>query len=81
MTSPIGTLLLGLVAAVFVARGYPRVEASLGWWIGIAASIPTCLAALIQVRLPLRVSGWPASAAWPVLLAAPLVYLVVRFVQ
>ena len=75
----IGPLALGTAASVLVARGYPRLEPPLGWWIGIAAAIPASLAGLVQVRLPVQVAGWPASATWPVLLAAPLVYLVVRF--
>ena len=75
----LGPLVLGIAASVLVARGYSRIEAPLGWWIGIAAAIPASMAGLVQVRLPVQVAGWPASATWPVLLAAPLVYLVVRF--
>ncbi|MEO8328953.1 MAG: hypothetical protein ABI586_03010, partial [Candidatus Nanopelagicales bacterium] len=56
-----------------------EVGAGLGATVGFAAAVPMVLAALASVRIPGRRPGWQASAVWPVLLAATLVYLVLRF--
>jgi hypothetical protein len=74
----VGPLLAGTAAGGVVGANLTDADVVLGVGIGVAAAIPSALAAVGQVRLPARTAGWPAGAAWPVLTAAPLTYVVIR---
>jgi len=74
----LGPMVAGTAAGVLLGSNVGEVGAGLGATIGFAVSIPATLAAVGQVRLPPRAVGWPAGAVWPVLVAAPLAYLVIR---
>jgi molybdopterin synthase sulfur carrier subunit len=75
----VGPLVAGTAAGALVGLAVEQVGAGLGAAIGCAAAFTAALAAVGQLRVSSREAGWPAGAVWPVLLAAPLVYLVLRF--
>ena len=74
----LGPLAAGTGIGAFVATASSTISVPLGAGIGLAVSVPAALAAVASVRLPARVIGWPSGAAWPVLVAAPLAYFVIR---
>ncbi len=51
-----------------------------GAGLGVAAAVPVTLAAVAQARVRGEGSGWLPGGVWPVLLAAPLGYVVVRLI-
>lgn len=55
-------------------------ELLLGGGLGVAAAVPVTLAAVAQARVRGEGSGWLPGGVWPVLLAAPLGYVVVRLI-
>ena len=77
--SILGPLLAGSAAGAFVGGSVGHVSAALGACVGVAVAVPSALAGVAQFRLPDRPAGWPAGAVWPVLVAAPMAYLVLRF--
>ena len=67
-----GPLVLGIAASVLVSSRISRTGVAA--WAGGSALPPRSRPVwprLVQVRLPVAVAGWPTSAAWPVLMAAP----------
>jgi hypothetical protein len=74
----LGPMVAGTAAGALLGSNVDQAGVGLGATIGFAVSIPAALAAVGQVRLPPRAVGWPAGAVWPVLVAAPLAYLVIR---
>ncbi len=74
----LGPMIAGTAAGALLGSNVEEVGVGLGLSVGVAVSIPAALAAVGQVRLPPRAIGWPAGAVWPVLVAAPLAYLVIR---
>lgn len=73
-----GPLLAGAVVGALVAAASSAIDGLVGALVGVAVAVPSALAAVTQVRLAGRAEGWPAGAAWPVLVAAPLAYFVLR---
>jgi hypothetical protein len=55
-------------------------DALVGAGLGVAAAVPVALAAVAQARVRGEGSGWLPGGVWPVLLAAPLGYVVVRMI-
>jgi molybdopterin synthase sulfur carrier subunit len=76
--SVLGPLGAGVAAGALLGSTGGQVGTGWGAAVGAAAALPALLAAVGQLRLPARAAGWPAGAVWPVLVASPLVYLVVR---
>jgi len=74
----LGPIAAGSVTGALLGSTVGQVGTGLGVAVGVAVAIPASLAAVAQVRLPSRTAGWPAGAVWPVLVAAPMAYLVVR---
>lgn len=84
----VGRLAPGLVGAVVAPVGAGVVagallgaavdDALLGAGLGVAAALPVTMAAIAQARVRGTGSGWVAGGVWPVLLAAPLGYIVLR---
>jgi hypothetical protein len=74
----LGPMVAATAIGALVAMAASDIDVALGAFIGLAVSAPAALAAVAAVRLPARVVGWPAGAAWPVLVAAPLAYFVIR---
>ena len=73
-------LIASVVTGMLMGRAFSdEVGVELGAYIGFAAAIPVVLAAVAWLRFPGRSKGWQASAVWPILLAVPLIYLVLRF--
>jgi hypothetical protein len=68
----------GIVAGVLLGVGVDEVV--LGAGLGAAAAVPVALAAVTQARVRGEGAGWLPGGVWPVLLAAPLGYLVVRLI-
>ncbi|MCZ3387371.1 MAG: hypothetical protein LH630_10520 [Actinomycetia bacterium] len=66
----------GVVAGALVGAAVD--ETQLGAGLGLAAAVPVALAAVTQARVRGEGAGWLTGGVWPVLLAAPLGYLVVR---
>ena len=71
-----GPMVAGVVAGVLL--GLSIDEPALGLGLGVAAGVPAALAAGAQARVRGSGRGWLTGAVWPVLLAAPLGYIVVR---
>lgn len=69
-------LVAGVAAGVLLGVGVDDVL--LGSGLGLAAAVPVALAAVAQARVLDEGAGWIPGGVWPVLLAAPLGYLVVR---
>lgn len=72
----LGPLVAGAVAGGLLGEAIDDVP--LGAALGLAAAVPTCLAASMQARVRGSGRGWLAGAVWPVLVAAPLGYIVIR---
>lgn len=73
---------LAAVAAGWVL-GVAVDDPSLGLALGVAAGLPTSLAAVLQARLHQRgapAAAWLPSGTWPLLLVAPLGYFAERLV-
>jgi len=71
-----GPLLAGVVAGGLL--GLSVDDLALGVGLGVAAGIPAALAGGMQARVRGSGGGWITGAVWPVLVAAPLGYVVVR---
>ncbi len=68
----------GIVAGALLGVGVDDVV--LGAGLGVAAGVPVAMAAVTQARVRGEGSGWLPGGVWPVLLAAPLGYVVVRLI-
>jgi len=74
----VGPMVAGVVAGALLGASVDDLVLGLG--LGVAAGIPAALAAGMQARVRGIGGGWFTGAVWPVLLAAPLGYVVVRVV-
>ena len=74
--APLGA---GIVAGALLGVAVD-VAVWLGAGLGVAAAVPVVLAAVAQARVRGQGSGWLPGGVWPVLLAAPLGYVVVRLI-
>lgn len=73
-----GALVAGSSVGAVAGASTSGIGLGLGLAIGLASAVPSALAATLALRGEHRLAGWPAAAAWPILLAPGLVYLVIR---
>jgi hypothetical protein len=73
-----GPLAAAVVAGAVLGASADGVTVGLGVWLGAAAGVPTSLAAAMQAQVRGSGRGWLTGGVWPVLVAAPLGYVVLR---
>jgi hypothetical protein len=72
----VGPLAAGIVAGALLGMSVD--DTLLGAGLGLAAAVPASLAASMQARVRGSGRGWSTGGVWPVLLAAPLGYIVAQ---
>jgi hypothetical protein len=73
-----GPMAAGIAAGALLGASVDDLGIGLG--LGLAAGIPAALAAAMQAQVRGSGHGWFTGAVWPVLVAAPLGYIVVRVI-
>jgi hypothetical protein len=73
-----GPMIAGVAAGALLGASVDDIGLGIG--LGVAAGIPSGLAAAMQAQVRGTGRGWLTGAVWPVLVAAPLGYIVVRVI-